>query len=160
MLMVISKSKGDQEWGCWFEENPFDHMLNCTNKYVPECHVEVLDQEAVLQQMEMILQRMLLHHDTRAFNESRVSKVIQQARELLGRDSGTIIISLGVRNEELKEQLKESDTFSHNSRNHNRQSYLNWFIRFKTILGHPFYRAALDRGGFKITDHSLKTDLD
>lgn len=172
MLMVISRSDGDEHWGCWFQENPLEQMLNCRNRDGPECHIETLEQEAVMQRVQENLRRILLAGKQASINRERVHKVGDNVERILSQKSGTIIISLGIKDNELKEQLDGLDSYSYPAKTSTRQvskpdhlihikeeAYLYWFIRFKTVIGNPFYREALEKGGFKLTDNLKEVQI-
>jgi len=149
--MVVSRSAGDKNWGCWFQEKPVDTMLQKNMHRAPTIEIDVLNptkaQECIENELSVL--------NGNPSDESRWQVYLKkEITELLKKPSGTLIIELGIQDYLLKGLLDGLDKFSTDGldsnsgintlvkdgpKNPDNFIYLLWFMRLKTIIGHPLY---------------------
>lgn len=98
--------------------------------------------------------------------QSSITRVRQAVRDKivvpwLTHKTGTLLVVVGLRNQELVGLLKELDSFTDVAEARSANSSapkdtdlmkLPAFLRFKTILGHPLHRDSLRKAGFPQAD--------
>jgi hypothetical protein len=153
ILMVVSRSAGDDEgWGCWFQEKPVETMLQKNSNPAPTIEIERLSS---IEAKKRIKDELGVLNNVAADETRWKIYLMSQIDKFLQGPSGTLVIELGIQDDSLKELLDGLDKFTtldlntdinritSDPKHPDNKIFLLWFMRLKTIIGHPLYDESL-----------------
>jgi hypothetical protein len=146
-LIVISRSEGDRNWGCWYQDAPVDTMFDHRS---PECTIDLKDREACYNEFKGVIEEASKYCPDDEMPRWTIH-LLNKVKHFLEQNSGTLVVALGLMNKGLCKDLGELDKWSEKDKPDD-YDFLYWFMRLKTVLGDPFFETTLKKGGFNLED--------